>query len=205
MNAHVSYIGLFKAQQKPIAKLGKVLTTPLSVEAMLQRSKAAKEALGIASTPGKVSLSMLPGREAATVAEAVLEPTPEPAAAPQLPIVIVVRQDQIDEADDQVPVVPVSPWKVILREVAAAHGVDLLDLMSKRRGRALVAARHEAMYRMRYETTMSLPQIGRRMGGRDHSTVLHGIRSHECRLLGMQYRPNEYGKTQAAYQQVIGQ
>lgn len=200
MNAHVSYIGLLKAQQKPIAKLGKVLSEPLTVEDMRRRTLAARKALGLSSEPGKVSVSFLPGREAKDVAEAVLE-APE---AAQPPVVIVVRQEQLDEAEEATPVVSLSPWKMILREVADKHGVSLVDLMSKRRGRGVVAARHEAMYRMRYETTMSLPQIGRRMGGRDHSTVLHGIRSHECRLLGMQYRPNEYGKTQAVYQQVIG-
>jgi chromosomal replication initiation ATPase DnaA len=33
---------------------------------------------------------------------------------------------------------------------------------------------------------MSLPQIGRRLGGRDHTTVLHGIRRH-CELNGLPY------------------
>jgi hypothetical protein len=201
MNAHVSYIGLLKAQQKPIAKIGKVLSEPLTVEDMRRRTLAARKALGLSSEPGKVAVSFLPGREAKAVAEAVLE-APE---ATQQPVVIVVRQEQLDEADDKVPLFPQTAWKTIIREVAAKHGVEIREMLSQRRGRPVVAARHEAVYRMRYETTMSLPQIGRRMGGRDHSTVLHGIRSHECRLLGMQYRPNEYGKTQAVYQQVIGQ
>lgn len=73
-------------------------------------------------------------------------------------------------------------WRSIIEEVAQKHGVLMSDMRSVRRGRPLVAARHEAMWRMRNETSMSLPEIGRRLGGRDHTTVLHGIRKHEARI-----------------------
>lgn len=68
--------------------------------------------------------------------------------------------------------------KQIVRQVAQKHGVSVKDVYSVRRDRPSVAARHEAMYRLREETTLSLPQIGRLLGGRDHTTVLHGIRKH---------------------------
>jgi chromosomal replication initiation ATPase DnaA len=42
-----------------------------------------------------------------------------------------------------------------------------------------VAARFEAMWRMARETGASLNQIGRQLGGRHHTTVLHGIRAYE--------------------------
>ncbi len=70
----------------------------------------------------------------------------------------------------------------IMREVCLKHNVRKLDLISERRAKELVAARHEAMWRMRNETTMSLPAIGRRLGGRDHSTVISGINAHERRM-----------------------
>lgn len=73
-------------------------------------------------------------------------------------------------------------WRDIVEEVAAKHGVFMSDMRSVRRGRAQVAARHEAMWRLRNETTMSLPEIGRRLGGRDHTTVLHGVKRHQERL-----------------------
>lgn len=73
-------------------------------------------------------------------------------------------------------------WKLIIAEVADAHDVLIADLLSPRRAVRLVHARHEAMWRLRNETTMSLPMIGKRLGGRDHTTVLHGIRKHEERL-----------------------
>lgn len=76
-----------------------------------------------------------------------------------------------------------APWKSIAREVAAKHAVTLIDLVSDRRDQRIVRARHEAFYRCRHETTMSLPQIGKRFGNRDHTTVLHGIKKHEERRL----------------------
>src|SRR5688572_4149881 len=69
-------------------------------------------------------------------------------------------------------------WKIIVREVCEAHGVSLNDIRSHVREYPIVAARREAMYRLRTETGLSLPEIGRRMGGFDHSTVNHSIGKH---------------------------
>lgn len=75
-------------------------------------------------------------------------------------------------------------WRVILEEVAEHHGFNVKELLSRRRMVALVAARHEAMWRMRQETSMSLPEIAMRLGNRDHTTVLWGLRKHLARLEG---------------------
>jgi hypothetical protein len=85
-------------------------------------------------------------------------------------------------ADDPLPHAGTPPWKRIALEVAAKHRLLLVDLLSVRRNRALVEARHEAMYRMKTETSMSFPEIGRRLGGRDHTTVMHGVRRHMVRV-----------------------
>ena len=73
-------------------------------------------------------------------------------------------------------------WRVVVEEVAKKHGIRVVELCSARRARELVNARHEAMWRLRNETTMSLPAIGRKLGGRDHTTVIHGIQRHEERI-----------------------
>jgi hypothetical protein len=73
-------------------------------------------------------------------------------------------------------------WRDIIEQVAQKHGVFMSDMRSVRRGRPLVAARHEAMWRLKRETSMSLPEIGRRLGGRDHTTVIHGIKAHQERI-----------------------
>lgn len=71
----------------------------------------------------------------------------------------------------------------IAREIARQHGVRLRELVSDRRDRHLVTARQHAMWRMKYECHhLSLPAIGRILGNRDHTTVLHGIRKHQQRI-----------------------
>lgn len=71
--------------------------------------------------------------------------------------------------------------KQILDEVAAKHGIKLWELQSPRRAVPVVAARQEACYRLRFEKRLSLPEIGRKLGGRDHTTILHGCRAHARR------------------------
>ncbi|WP_267393452.1 MULTISPECIES: chromosomal replication initiator protein DnaA [unclassified Sphingomonas] len=54
-----------------------------------------------------------------------------------------------------------------------------LDLVSARRSRAVARPRQIAMYLAKRLTTRSLPEIGRKFGGRDHSTVIHAVRKIE--------------------------
>lgn len=60
--------------------------------------------------------------------------------------------------------------------VARYFGLSRRELISSCRDAKLVLARHLAMYFCRTLTGSSLPQIGRRFGGRDHTTVLNGVR-----------------------------
>jgi hypothetical protein len=60
--------------------------------------------------------------------------------------------------------------------VCEAYGISLVDLTSARRTAKLVLPRQVAMYLAKVMTGRSLPEIGRRFGGRDHTTVLHAIR-----------------------------
>jgi chromosomal replication initiator protein len=57
------------------------------------------------------------------------------------------------------------------------------DLTSPKRGRQVVYARQVAMYLCRELTDLSLPAIGQRFGGRDHTTVLHAHRQVRSRML----------------------
>lgn len=61
--------------------------------------------------------------------------------------------------------------------------VSMYDLKSDRRKAIMVRARQIAMYMAKVLTARSLPEIGRRFGGRDHTTVLHAVRKIE-RLVG---------------------
>ncbi len=62
----------------------------------------------------------------------------------------------------------------IQREVAEAYGVPRDDILSERRQKRVAEARQYAMWRARYETHLSLPQIGR-LFLRDHTTVIHAV------------------------------
>ncbi len=62
---------------------------------------------------------------------------------------------------------------LIMRESADFFGVSINDLCGPSRTRSLVQARQVAMYLCRELTDLSLPNIGRQFGGRDHTTVMH--------------------------------
>jgi chromosomal replication initiator protein len=64
----------------------------------------------------------------------------------------------------------------IMKCVAEFYGTSIEDMTGYRRSRPFVRPRHIAMWLARHLTTLSLPQIGRAFGGRDHTTVLHGVR-----------------------------
>ena len=67
----------------------------------------------------------------------------------------------------------------IQRIVARQYNVSRADLLSSRRTANVVRPRQVAMYLAKTLTLRSLPEIGRRFGGRDHTTVLHAVRKIE--------------------------
>src|SRR5712672_1874157 len=67
----------------------------------------------------------------------------------------------------------------IQRVVARQYNVSRADLLSSRRTANVVRPRQIAMYLAKTLTLRSLPEIGRRFGGRDHTTVLHAVRKIE--------------------------
>jgi chromosomal replication initiator protein len=72
----------------------------------------------------------------------------------------------------------------IQRVVARHYNVSKADLLSSRRTRTIVRPRQIAMYLAKVLTPRSLPEIGRRFGGRDHTTVLHAVRKIEGLIQG---------------------
>jgi len=64
----------------------------------------------------------------------------------------------------------------IQRTVCQFYRVDRSEMSSKRRARAVVRPRQVAMYLAKVLTPRSYPEIGRKFGGRDHSTVIHAVR-----------------------------
>ena len=80
-------------------------------------------------------------------------------------------------------VVPPIP-KRIIAECLIKHQIKYIHVASECRNFELVTCRQEICYRLKEETSYSLPQIGRLLGGRDHTTVLFAIRRHKEIMFG---------------------
>lgn len=67
----------------------------------------------------------------------------------------------------------------IQRQVADHYNIRLSEMIGPKRLRAFARPRQVAMYLCKQMTSRSLPEIGRRFGGRDHTTVMHGVKRIE--------------------------
>jgi len=67
----------------------------------------------------------------------------------------------------------------IQRKVAEHYNIRLSDMIGPKRLRAVARPRQVAMYLSKQLTSRSLPEIGRRFGGRDHTTIMHGVKKIE--------------------------
>ena len=70
----------------------------------------------------------------------------------------------------------------IQKKVAEYYSIRISDMHSPRRSRTVARPRQVAMYLAKQLTSRSLPEIGRKFGGRDHTTVLHAVKKIEALL-----------------------
>ena len=96
------------------------------------------------------------------------------AALTHQPIDLEMAEDVLQDLGPAHTQAPVSPSR-ILAATGEAFGISIADFESPRRHQPLARARQIAMYIVREMTDLSLPKIGAIFGGRDHTTVLHGI------------------------------
>jgi hypothetical protein len=73
--------------------------------------------------------------------------------------------------------------RTITRVVCEHYGISMIDVISKRRTHAIVLPRQICYYLSKILTTKSLPEIGRVLGDKDHTSVLHGCRRIEALAL----------------------
>ena len=85
----------------------------------------------------------------------------------------------IESLEDLIPKLsgPSITKEAIIKWVCSSLNVSEKDLIGASRQRELVRARHLSMYLLKNEAAMPVTNIGRLMGNRNHSTVLHGIRA----------------------------
>ncbi|MCL2848551.1 MAG: chromosomal replication initiator protein DnaA [Micrococcales bacterium] len=80
--------------------------------------------------------------------------------------------------DDETVITPTT----VIGQTASYFGLNIDDLCGTSRSRTLVTARQIAMYLCRELTDLSLPNIGKAFGGRDHTTVLHAYRKIQSQM-----------------------
>jgi hypothetical protein len=84
--------------------------------------------------------------------------------------------------------------RTIVAEAAAFYCVSPYDILSESRKQGFVRPRQIACYLAKSLTKKSLPEIGRRIGGRDHTTVLHAIRKIAGLIASNETLANEIGE-----------
>lgn len=96
------------------------------------------------------------------------------AALTHQPIDLEMAEDVLQDLGPAHNALPISPGR-ILAASSESFGVSIGDLEGPSRKQPLARARQVAMYVCRELTDLSLPKIGGLFGGRDHTTVLHGV------------------------------
>ncbi len=128
----------------------------------------------------------------ATPQPALVPPPPTSPVTPTLP-----AREPVDRATPGEQTIKDVPDRLWARRLAHAHpiqrvimvtarefGLELSDITGPRRSAHIVRPRQVAMYLAKTLTAHSLPEIGRRFGGKDHTTVLHAVRKVEGLIAG---------------------
>lgn len=102
-------------------------------------------------------------------------PPPPPQPEPEMP--------PEEDRRPRPPVFQPITIREIMDAVAVEFGIHPRSLRDKCRANVIVKPRHVAMYFIRRLTNYSLPEIGKRVGGFDHTSVLNGVRRTEKRIL----------------------
>lgn len=90
--------------------------------------------------------------------------------------------DPLIVEEPEAPVITQLPSQAILSEVAEKHEMTIKEVKSRNKKLRFVKARQEAAYRLNSELKYSLSQVGRLLGKRDHTTILHAINQHKKNL-----------------------
>lgn len=126
-----------------------------------------------------VRLGAIPAKSAPQMTEAALlhKPKSEPAIFVP-PVESFYPSMWFWELVDATPRLPLM-IRSIQEAVAGDYNIPVIEMRSARRTKDIIIPRWVAMYLSRTMMELSLPQIGRHFGGRDHSTVLHGVQQLE--------------------------
>lgn len=176
------------------------MTVTMTRETLLTHYKAIRERLGDTRTPSRPIIPL--DRIRPTVSDQPIgsDPSDQPIGSNQSDQPIgsdqlhpkfkptsdgVIRQPST-VSDQPIPKPPKADARLstrILYDVATRHNMTVQEMIGKDRRPRYTRARQEAMYLLR-QAGYSYPQVGRFVGGRDHTTALHGERQHAARITG---------------------
>lgn len=129
------------------------------------------------------------------VAKPTSKPDPDPApAVSECREENSSREPEIDVGFAMLYIIPIGPtvtepfyrvsnietFRQKLDEICEKYAVTVAEIMGNQRNGRIVRARQHFMYELKTNTTWSLPEIARRLNGRDHTSVLWGVRRHEA-------------------------
>ena len=92
------------------------------------------------------------------------------------------RAYEAEATKDELSVIQHPSMRRIIRAVSNEFGISVVDIISHRRTATFVLPRQVAMYLCKVTTPHSLPTIAKQFDGRDHTTILHGVRTTAARM-----------------------
>lgn len=146
----------------------------MSVSAVYERRARLGWPTGRPTTPVVILRHRVP--EAAEAPSKQMEGNPPPITLPRL----VIAPDTPNPILEAIRARSFS--KQLVYAVCVRFGISFEEITSIRRGIETVKARQSACWLLKKFTTESLPSIGRRVGGKDHTTVLHAVRAIDARI-----------------------
>lgn len=82
----------------------------------------------------------------------------------------------------EIPLGQIPTINQVIAITCVFYDISAVEIISQRRNASLVRARHVACYLAKTLTPKSFPEIGRRLGNRDHTSIMHAVRSIEAKL-----------------------
>lgn len=124
---------------------------------------------------GPIEASML--SRAAAIRDRLRGPRPVLQRRPPAPLEL-PKPPAVVEPVFNAPRIATTKGRALVVEIAKANGLNWRELVGDGRSQRVVVPRNEVAFRLVTELGMSYAKTGRVLGGRDHTTILHGCRNH---------------------------
>jgi len=94
--------------------------------------------------------------------------------------------------------------ELVIKEVCKHYSVPKEDILGRKRTKDIVTPRQVLMYLMRHEINLSFPEIGKEMGGKDHTTIMHGCNKIESEISNNPRLKNDISTIKDSIHSIVG-